>query len=549
MSDKFEAIIEALRKEANGNAFEKLFLEGDIAPYATTEDAERALCTMFASKTTKASEVDKLFQQSALYRPVLWKKDDYGKKLIQSVLDAAKNDTDNPYFIVTVERGKNIVERINKPLLAKWVREHVPYHMVMDEVNKSSLIYWYDNGVYQEIVENQFKGLIKREIERYRPDMVSTHIVNEVYGLLMTDLEHVSFDLFNADENIINFKNGVLNLNTMKLMPHSPKYKSTIQIPCNWEAKDTSTPVFDSYMKTLTSNNDDVIKFLLQFIGFCISNVRGERLKKALFLTGPGNTGKSQLKALIEMLLGKKNHFAIDLGGIEKRFGTSYVYGKRMVGSADMGFMSISELRTFKQLTGGDSVMAEKKGQQGFSFIYHGLLWFCCNALPRFSGDTGAWVYNRICIVNCDNVIPEAEQDKELLSKMYAEASGIIYKAIKALKDVIANGYKFNEPQVVIDARKAYQRQNNFVSAFAEDCLVSYKNANKSGCSTVTAVHKAFANWCRSNNNGHALNSTEFKQQLAQCLEINYSDLIEHAAHGNIIRGYTLSDDAKTYYL
>ena len=89
MSDKFEAIIEALRKEANGNAFEKLFLEGDIAPYATTEDAERALCTMFASKTTKASEVDKLFQQSALYRPVLWKKYDYGKKLIRMVIAIA----------------------------------------------------------------------------------------------------------------------------------------------------------------------------------------------------------------------------------------------------------------------------------------------------------------------------------------------------------------------------------------------------------------------------------------------------------------------------
>lgn len=549
MATKLDSVITALSNGANGNAFEKLFHEGDITSYASPEDAERALCTMLASKSNNANEIDILFQQSALYRPVLWKKDDYGKKLIQSVLDASKNAENNPYFIISEKRGKKIFEYISAPHLAQWVRERIPYHMVMDEVNKSSMTYWYDKGVYQEIVENQFKGLIKREIERFRPDMVSVRIINEVYGLLMTDLEYSTVDSFNSDENIINFKNGILDLRTMELMSHSPKYKSTIQIPCNWEGKEIPTPVFDNYMKILTNDNPDVIKFLLQFIGICISNVRGERLKKALFLTGPGNTGKSQLKALIESLLGKQNHFSIDLCGIEKRFGTSYVYGKRMVGSADMGFMSISELRTFKQLTGGDSVMGERKNQQGFSFIYHGLLWFCCNALPRFSGDTGKWVYDRICIVNCDNVIPEDQQDKKLLDKMRSEANGIIYKAVNALKEVIANNFKLNEPQAVIDARKAYQRQNNFVAAFAEDCLVPHSSNNKYQCSTVTAVHKAFSNWCRSNNNGHTLNSTEFKHQLAQHLEINYSDLVEHTTYGNIIRGYTLSEDAKAFYL
>lgn len=549
MANNSETIIDSLRQGANGNNFEKLFFDGDFAAYATIQDAERALCTMFASKTSSAAQIDKLYQQSALYRPVHWKRDDYGEKLIQSVLDAVKNAAENPYFVVTIEHGKKVIDRISVPLLADWIREHIPYHMVMDEVNKCSMIYWYNNGVYQEIVENQFKGLIRREIEKYRPDLVTLQVVNQAHGLLMTDLEYLPFEAFNADENIINFKNGILNLDTMKLTPHSPIYLSTIQIPCNWEPKETPTPVFDAYIETLTGGDKDVIRFLMQFIGMCLSNVRGERLKKALFLTGPGNTGKSQLKALVEMLLGRQNHFAIDLSGIEKRFGTSYVYGKRMVGSADMGFMSISELRTFKQLTGGDSIMAERKNQQGFSFIYHGLMWFCCNALPRFSGDTGPWVYNRICIVNCDNVIPESQQDKNLLQKMYAEASGIIYKAINALKDVIANGYKLNEPQAVIDARKKYQRDNNIVAAFAEDCLVAYQPNSKVPCSTVTAVHKAFANWCRHNNNGHTYGSSEFKQKLATYLDVNPLDLTTHTMYGSVIKGITLSEDAKIYYL
>ena len=79
----FDAIIESLRKGPNGNAFEKLFFDGDITSYPTPEDADRALCMMFASQATSEAHIDMLYQQSALYRPVFWKKDNYGIKLIQ----------------------------------------------------------------------------------------------------------------------------------------------------------------------------------------------------------------------------------------------------------------------------------------------------------------------------------------------------------------------------------------------------------------------------------------------------------------------------------
>ena len=44
-------------------------------------------------------------------------------------------------------------------------------------------------------------------------------------------------------------------------------------------------------------------------------------------MVGPGDTGKSQLKSLTELLLGKGNFVAIDLGEIEARFGTGNIYG------------------------------------------------------------------------------------------------------------------------------------------------------------------------------------------------------------------------------
>ena len=56
-----------------------------------------------------------------------------------------------------------------------------------------------------------------------------------------------------------------------------------------------------------------VEQLLLEFMGVCISNIKGWRMKKALFLVGAGDTGKSQLKSLVERLLGKGNFIGIDL--------------------------------------------------------------------------------------------------------------------------------------------------------------------------------------------------------------------------------------------
>lgn len=82
----------------------------------------------------------------------------------------------------------------------------------------------------------------------------------------------------------------------MQLEPHSPKYLCTIQIPCDWSENDPETPVYDNFIKTLTDGDGFKQLFLEQFIGVAISNVRGYRMKKVLFLVGKGNTLFAEFK-------------------------------------------------------------------------------------------------------------------------------------------------------------------------------------------------------------------------------------------------------------
>lgn len=545
MADNIQDIIDKLHGEKN-RSFKQLFDDGDPSGYDSFDDAALALCKMIAVWTQDPDTIDAVFQQSKLIWPALWVKN--GHDIIQKALLAPKQPKQVPSFIVTVERGKKVEERVSAPRLAELVRKNVPYHLAMDEINGNMMVFRYINGVYRELNERLFKAAIVRPVRDYNPELVNMTTIGEVYQNLTTDEDYIPLEAFDRDANIINFQNGILHLDTMQLTPHSPDYLTTIQLPCEWTGQASETPVFDTFLGKLTSGDAEVQQMLIEYMGLCLSNMSGAHLKKALFLFGPGNTGKSQLLSLTQRLLGSRNYFAIDLKGIEARFGTSYIYGKRLIGSADMGFMSVGEMRTFKLLTGGDNVMAERKGQQAFCFKYHGFMWFATNALPKFASDRSKHTYDRFVIVPCNNVIPKEEQDPNLEDKMYAERNGIIYKAVMAFKAFMNNGFKLSEPQAVIEARQEYKKMNSPVGAFFEECMVRAGN-NRNEIITVTAVHKAFTQWCRGNNNNYSISNKEFQHELAEYLGVDASMMTTRASKGIIYKDYTLSADAEVLYL
>ena len=481
-------------------------------------------------------------------------KENSGKKNdmneVRKIIDDVKKNTyEICDFIGVDKRGKKY---LIIPKLARYIEKKEKYLLVRNNAKDGMCIYVYKNGVYVSCSEDMLKKRIKDVIEDSDIELARMSSINETYQMIMTDGadSYKRQTELNSDENVINFKNTLVRLteDRIETIPHSSQNLSTIQIPCNWKSEEIPTPVFDSYFETLTDGDKCIQQLLLEFIGVCISNVKGFRMKKALFLVGEGNTGKSQLKRLVEAILGKENYIGMDLKQIESRFGTSMLYGRRLAGCSDMSFLSVKELSTFKNLTGGDSVFAEYKGKDGFEFTYDGLLWFCANKLPKFGGDDGPWVYNRIIVVNCVNVIPPEEQDKNLFDKMFAEREGIIQKALKALQTVIKNGYKFSEPDSVKLFRKNYMCSNNSVTSFWNECMTAIDTDCREYF-TTGKVFEVYKLWCKDNNNGHYKTAKEFRDDISRFLKTDYKNLVEHNRCGNFYKEYMLKSDVVNHYI
>lgn len=550
-------IIANLRKQKNGDKFSKLFDAGDKSDYVSAQGeiddsrADAALCALIAFRTGNDPElIDTLFRQSALYREK-WERDDYRAGTIAAGVEACQGQfhfsvVPKPDFVKY--DAKSDMEYISCPLLARHVRENLSYLFVRDNGRQGVLRYVYENGCYRAYADEMLKGIIKTYIAAYDEELVQMGKVGEVFQQLATDLNFVSQDELDNDEDLINFENGLLRLSDMTLLPHTPETLSTIQIPCQWTGVPKPTPVYDRYIHTLTDGDLALVKLLYEFKGACISNVKGWRMKKALFLVGPGDTGKSIEKSLTESLIGKGNFVGIDLAEIEARFGTGNIYGKRLAGSSDMSFVTVSELKTFKKCTGGDSLFAEFKGMNGFEFTYKGLLWFCMNRLPKFGGDDGKWVYDRIMQVECKNVIPLEKQDKQLLTKLYAEREGIVFKSVMALKQVIANGYRFTEPSTVTKARENYRVTNSTVTSFYNECTMERPEQEiKDGC-TTGKVYRVYKAWCQDNNNGYAKTARDFRNELAAHLGTTFDEMTVRRKNGTFYKAFTLNLESKEQY-
>ena len=447
-----------------------------------------------------------------------------------------------PLFIEVDNKGR---EKVNPALLADYFREHYRYLKVQGDGNGKFSYYLYKNGVY-EMAEEEFERLIMRPVQDYNRSLVKMSQIHEAFRQIKADSDSIAQDELDSDETVINFKNGLLRLSTdsLALEPHNPDVYSTIQLNCEWEGEGCPTPVFDAYLDTLTEGDKGEQELLLQFMGAALSNICGSRFKKALFMVGPGDSGKSQLRILTDKILGNGHSMAIDLQDLERRFGTGTTYGKRLIGSADMPLEPVKELKNFKRLTGGDNVMGEFKCKQAFNMRYKGLIWLCMNDLVQFGGDTGDWLYDRIMVVRCENVVPVEKRDKMLVDKMLAERTGIVYKAIKALQRAVAAGMWFSETEKTIENRKGYKISNSSVLCFFEECMCEKAVDDNKNAYSTSVVYQAYKKWCTRNRVKNVRSFKEFRTGIADYLGEDYQTMTDHKEHGTYFRYLTLTPEA-----
>ena len=358
---------------------------------------------------------------------------------------------------------------INTDLLASCIDKNDKYLFVRGKSKDRDDLYIYEHGVYVKVNRNIF---IARIIRPYVPKGRATaNMLDNTMKLLLTSGSHsVKYTDLDQDENYINLKNGLLNINSWELEEHRPELLSTLQLDVEYRAGARRKESFDHYMKDLIRSPDgleDPEKALViqEYFGMLLSNIPMYNLKKILFLVSfIGNTGKSTLLRLIDTMLGEDHTAAIDLRELDgtkssNRFTLGSMRGRRLIECGDQSSAVINDSSMFKQLTGGDKVKIEEKGVQQEYFRFTGGVVIASNQIPIFRDDYGNHLYERIQIIPLQHTI--LKKDTTLEKKMQREKSAIFNWFMEGLKRVRSNDYKLTECQSAAEFIQEYRTEGD----------------------------------------------------------------------------------------
>lgn len=348
-------------------------------------------------------------------------------------------------------------------------------------------LYIYENGVYRR---NE-KSINRKIIEIY--PKATTRMQKEVKSYLLTMAPEVQLKY----ENLINFKNGLYDLNNNALMPHSPYYFTINQINANINWDPVRIGAVDRFLDKISCGNIGRKKAILQMIGYSMTS--SVEMQKAFVLYGKtAGNGKSTLLEIIERLIGSENVSHVTLQDfVSNRFSVSEIKGKLVNMVSEMTKEFLKDSSVFKQIVTGDTTTVEEKFKDRHTIKPYAKHIFTANELPKVA-DTSNGYFRRLFIIPFEAVFTDLEKINFNFKELITEQA-LDYLAAIALQEYIIarREHAFINEEESKNIIETYKMESNTVIAYLYDkdrmrCLLRSGRVRKRN-----EVFADYINYCK----------------------------------------------------
>jgi P4 family phage/plasmid primase-like protien len=337
-----------------------------------------------------------------------------------------------------------------------------------------STIYRYipDDGIYEPHGERH----IEEQVERLLGPLATNQRCREVVGKVERRTIAMA-DGLKTDPHRRVVQNGIVDLHTGELDEHTPHEPNQTMVPVAYDP-DAECPRIDAFFHEIVP--DDDVDTLYRLIAHALY---GEYVTgKAAMLLGDGQNGKSVFLSLVEEFLGEFNVSHRALQDFDNNdFAANELQGKLANVHPDMSDESVSELGTFKKLTGQDTLTADVKYENPITFENRATLIFAANRMPVLDEDTHAlwrrWIYVNFPY-RFDDADPDAKDEtpKRVLMRELTDESelrGLLARCVEEIRewwDGRAWYPAVADPETV---REKMKRASEPVYDFAAVCLTA----------------------------------------------------------------------------
>ena len=265
------------------------------------------------------------------------------------------------------------------------------------------------------------------------------------------------YNPLNPRNDVIAFKNGVLDLRDLRLYDFSPKFHVTYYHPYEYNERAKCYKWNNFLHEVLPDKNSRLI--LQMFLGLGLIE-RGTvynpcegkdcaKVELCLILIGSGSNGKSVIFNTAMGIYGRDRISGIDYDELTSP-GDEGMRARRLLRDALFNWSSDSDSRTFgrkrtgvfKRIVSGEPVTDRKIGEDVRENDHLPYLIFNLNELP-YPDDQSLGFIRRLQFISFDVTIPKERQNKSLSQELIAEYPGIFNWVLRGARELRRRNFIF----------------------------------------------------------------------------------------------------------
>jgi len=312
---------------------------------------------------------------------------------------------------------------------------------------------------------------------------------------------YVNPEIFDAEDFLVGLQGGkVLDLRTGEARTVTPEDRITKKLGCAYD-HNAGCPKWLEFLQTAMKGDSKMIEFLQVTAGYFLSADVSEQ--KFFFFYGAAGAGKSTFLDTIKCLMGDYGRKVSTDMVLLNKWGTRSNHSHSNV--ADMRgarFTYTDEINDadtrldtgqVKSLTGDAFIHGKRLYQDGMTFKATSKLVMYGNHKPAADfTDEGLW--RRMCVIPFMNPVPASERDTKLGDTIRKEElAGVLLWALEGYRKWASNGLTHYIPAAVVADSEEYQREQDNVSTFLDQCIEVDYSAEGLASSELYA---AYTEWC-----------------------------------------------------
>lgn len=325
---------------------------------------------------------------------------------------------------------------------------------------------------------------------------------------------------FNKDDFLLNTDTGTVDLRTGTIIPFDKNEYITKITSCAVSYEEPT-----EWLKFLTSvfntgnsiQTQEIVDYLQLCLGYSLSGSTQEQ--KMFFLYGAGANGKSTLVETIMNIIGEyADNIASNVLMQSKNTNNSAMYSiaklqkTRFVGTGETEENGRFAEAQVKSLTGGDTISAQFKYGNEFSFKPKFKIWLSSNNKPII--DNNFAIKRRIVFFPFKNIFTGDKKDITLPEKLKAENDKILGWLINGfLKYQDIGSLEKTMPKVLLRELDDYVKEFDAIGNFIEDECDTTNERYSINCNQL---FEKFKIWAMDNSEKYYPQKRRFKSELVK---------------------------------